>query len=103
MGDRNKISKVCFDMMVNSYTSYKWLQCIKQFLNNTSYTYIWENQININLKKFSMTIKRTLIDQFLQNWNSSFTGSSKGSDNNLILNPTIISNSTTKHYLIILD
>ena len=89
MGNRNKISKVCYDIMLNSDTSFKWSECIKQILNNTGNTYIWENQMNINLKNFSMTIKRTLIDQFLQNWNSSLTGSSKGltyqsfkSDNN---------------------
>jgi hypothetical protein len=78
MGKENKVARICYENMLNSTINFKWLQHIKDILNNTGYTYIWENQNNINLKNVGILIKRKLLDQFLQNWSNQLTNSSKG-------------------------
>ena len=59
---------------------FKWLDSIRETFNSTGYTYILNNQFSTNQTNISILIKRSLIDQFIQNWNVSMSNSNKGSN-----------------------
>jgi hypothetical protein len=74
----SKISKFCYDYMLQSNTTYKWVNFVKKLLDDTGKSFIWINQSNVNLRNIHTQIKRTLIDQFFQTWNAQLNQSSKG-------------------------
>ena len=64
--------------MLNSPQTYKWLDYIKQIFNETGNTYIFEAPNHINTNNVHQTIKQTLMDQFLQEWEAKLNTSNKG-------------------------
>ena len=68
--------KILYSNHVASITNSKWLTCIKQTLDNCGYSFIWMQQ-NININRFSLVIKRSLQDQYIQDWNNVMSNSSK--------------------------
>lgn len=79
-GSGSKISRICYENMFNYMRNNKWLNRIKGILDATGNTYIWENQHAINLKHVHKMVKRSLLDQFLQNWSAQLDISSKGTN-----------------------
>lgn len=80
-GDKNKLSYKIYTYMLSVENSdFKWITEIKKTLNTVGKTYIWNEQANNarispNLHKM---VKQTLIDQFIQNWDSQLLLSNKG-------------------------
>jgi hypothetical protein len=71
-----KISRICYDYMYRSPDVFKWINKLKSILDHTGNTVTWLNQNPP--KNFDKTIKRNLIDQFLQQWSEQTNNSSKG-------------------------
>jgi hypothetical protein len=81
-----KISHICYNHMLNSTVNYKWLNHIKNILNQTGHTYIWTYQNSLLLTNTYKHVKRVLIDQFVQKWHSQLENSSKGINYRLFKN-----------------
>ena len=74
-------SKFSYNIMVYQNLLYrnrhcKWLTCNRNILDLTGHSDLFLNQNNI--WKSYILIKRTLIDQFIQEWNGKLEGSNKG-------------------------
>jgi hypothetical protein len=65
MCSASKISRQCYELMLNSEINYKWLNYVKNILDFTGNTYYWINQKIFILKNVGKLIKRTLLDQFI--------------------------------------
>lgn len=65
MCSASKISRQCYEFMLNSEINYKWLNYVKNILDFTGNTYYWINQKIFILKSVGKLIKRTLLDQFI--------------------------------------
>lgn len=83
-GKQSKISKFSYDFMLKSDVNFKWTNHIRNIINQTGYTFVWNDQYNTNLKNFHVLIKTRLLDQFIQNWQASMNNSSKGRNYNAI-------------------
>ena len=66
----------------NEGTNFKWIDLIKNILNECGLTYIWNDQglYNFNIKWLKELIKQTLNDQFQQILISNMQNSSKASN-----------------------
>ena len=49
----------------------KWIKCLEKILNETGFSNIWQTQTFKSTEWLKQSIKQTLLDQFLQDWNSS--------------------------------
>ena len=78
VADRNKYSSFVYRAMTYGNHRFKWMESIRTIFNNTGYSYILENQFQIEPKNTSKIVKRSLIDQFIQTWNSSMSNTNKG-------------------------
>ena len=64
-------------MNENGDTNLSWLYFIRTILNECGFTYIWETE-NVNNKQWlKCVMKQRLLDQFVQNWQTSLSDSSK--------------------------
>ena len=61
----------------NQYQS-PWVVAIKNILNSTGFSNLWEFQGNFSQKWLNMSLKQRLTDQFQQKWRSDIENSSKG-------------------------
>lgn len=79
IGKQSKLAVQIYKLMLNlpNFES-KWLQSIKNTLNEVGRIDIWNNQNNIQSSSLKMIIKQTLIDQNQQKWHSSLLDSNKG-------------------------
>ena len=68
-GKQEKLSYQIYKIMnfdrISSGVTYKWLQCIEKILNDTGYTYLWNEQ-SLTMAQSRMVLK-TLKDQQIQN------------------------------------
>ena len=55
----------------------KWIKCLEKILNETGFSHIWQTQTFKSIEWLKQSIKQTLLDQFLQDWNSSVHNSPK--------------------------
>ena len=55
--------------------SYNWAAQIKHILDESGFTYVWNNQFDV-LPNF-LSIKQRIIDQYMQLWSSNINESSK--------------------------
>ena len=58
----------------------KWITFLKKILNETDFSNIWQTQTFKSIEWLKQSIKQTLLDQFLQDWNSSVHNSPKASN-----------------------
>ena len=56
----------------------KWLDGVKNILNECGMYFLWENCKDINKEWFKNAVKQRLIDQFIQLWNFELENSQKG-------------------------
>ena len=59
----------------NINVSYNWAAQIKHILDESGFTYVWNNQFDV-LPNF-LSIKQRIIDQYMQFWSSNINESSK--------------------------
>ena len=52
-----------------------WLGFIKEILNNTGYSYVWDHPEYIDPGEFIPELKQRLIDQYIQHWTEELQGS----------------------------
>jgi hypothetical protein len=78
-GNNNKYSQRMYNFLLNnnSYHS-KWISKIKEILNLTGKTHLWDNQNTITSRNIKHQIKQALIHKNKQSWNDEMTLSSKG-------------------------
>jgi hypothetical protein len=61
----------------NGDTNLNWVYFIRTILNECEFTYIWETE-NVNNKEWlKCVVKQRLLDQFVQNWQTSLSDSAK--------------------------
>jgi hypothetical protein len=61
----------------NGDINLNWVYFIRTILNECGFTYIWETE-NVNNKEWlKCVMKQRLLDQFVQNWQTSLSDSSK--------------------------
>ena len=65
-------------MLSHNNINDKWISKIKEILNQTGLTYVWQNQNDRVYRHIHKRAKQTMIDQFKQSWNDQVTQSSKG-------------------------
>ena len=71
------VYKLSYYLYSNQNIELKWIQNVKNILDSCGFSNIWDTQ-NFNNKIWLKTvIKQRLIDQFLQNWNSTVHDSPK--------------------------
>ena len=64
-------------MNENGDTNLNWVYFIRAILNGCGFTYIWKTE-NVNNKEWlKCVVKQRLLDQFVQNWQTSLSDSSK--------------------------
>ena len=80
-GKQVKFSNVFYrlsrNLIGNGDTNLNWVYFIRTILNECGFTYIWETE-NVNNKEWlKCVVKQRLLDQFVQNWQTSLSDSSK--------------------------
>ena len=64
-------------MNENGNTNLNWVYFIRTILKECGFTYTWETE-NVNNKEWlKCVVKQRLLDQFVQNWQTSLSDSSK--------------------------
>ena len=77
--DKNtKLSHISLLAMTNDRHEFKWVKHIKSILDQTGNSNLWINCRNITTRTIDKQVKKTLIDQFQQRWQSALRESSKG-------------------------
>ena len=80
-GHQNKLSFIIYQIMTNenkqSGATFKWLESIKNILNENGFHYIWLQQRNIEQLNYGI-IKQTLADQSVQKLRAEFGNSNRG-------------------------
>jgi hypothetical protein len=61
----------------NGDTNLNWVYFIRTLLNECEFTYIWETENVNNTEWLKCVVKQRLLDQFVQNWQTSLSDSSK--------------------------
>jgi hypothetical protein len=73
----NVFNRLSRNLNENGDTNLNWVYFIRTILNECGFTYIWETE-NVNNKEWlKCVVKQRLIDQFVQNWQTSLSDSSK--------------------------
>ena len=84
--DENRYNCILYNLMLsksnNNGITFKWLDFIKDVLNECGLTYVWNDQglYNVNTKWLKELIKQILNDQYLQTLFSDMHNSSKASN-----------------------
>ena len=77
-GNPLKLSSVLYQCLLHSSNiNSKWLTCIKSIFTKIGRPDIWQSQQNFHLKSVSFLVKKILIDQYMQDWYSKSSQSSR--------------------------
>ena len=80
-GKQSKISCIMYSLSHHLYSpqnfDIKWIKFLEKILNETGFSNIWQTQTFKSIEWLKQSIKQTLLDQFLQDWNSSVHNSPK--------------------------
>ena len=80
-GKQSKLSYQIYKYMLELPNFHSnWIKCIKNILTEIGRIDIWNNQENIQSKNLDCVVKQALLDQNLQQWNSSLQNSIKGTN-----------------------
>ena len=78
----NKLSSKVYCLMYNLYlngnTGLKWIENIKNIFDEIGMSFIFSNQIQVNVNWIKTHVKYRLQDQFMQKWRSQIAESSRG-------------------------
>ena len=68
----NKLSSILYRLMLHFHQSgkhdFKLISCIMSIFDNAGPSYIFANQLNINIHSLKPVLKERLHDQFIQQW-----------------------------------
>ena len=65
----NIIIKELYQCLINSSnTRNNWAFSVKSLLDNYGFSYVWNNPLSVDLKKFHILFKSTVLDVFKQTW-----------------------------------
>ena len=81
-GSKSKFSYMVYRHLLYRNRHCKWLTCIRNTLDLTGHSDVFLNQNNTRNSSYIL-IKRTFIDQFIQEWNCKLEGSNKGKQSKL--------------------
>ena len=77
-GNPLKLYSVLYQYLLHSSNiNSKWLTCIKSIFTKIGRPDIWQSQQNFHLKSVSFLVKKILIDQYMQDWYSKSSQSSR--------------------------
>ena len=74
----SKIYKLLFKLYANENIQTLYVKSIQTILDNIGLSFIFRNQILVNIIWIKTHVKQILIDQFIQNWRSEIGNSSRG-------------------------
>lgn len=74
----SKIYKLLFKLYANENSQTLYVKNIQTILDNIGLSFIFRNQIPVNIIWIKTHVKQILIDQFIQNWRSEIGNSSRG-------------------------
>ena len=78
----SKLSSILYQLMFKLYdinpSKFKWIKYIKSILDDCGLSYMWTNQLPIDRNSLKSIVKQQLVDQFIQNWFSQISNSSRG-------------------------
>ena len=82
-GENRKFTKICYDMMLNDMVLFpnknNWVIRVRNVLNNTGFSIVWQNHGLGNEIAFLTLLRQILQDMFIQDWHSRLDLSSKAS------------------------
>jgi len=82
-GENRKFTKICYDMMLNDMVLFpnknNWAIRVRNLLNNTGFSIVWQNQGVGNEIAFLTLLRQRLQDIFIQEWHSRLDLSSRAS------------------------
>jgi hypothetical protein len=98
-GKRQKISIIMYNLLLSDSNihDYEWLKYIKSSLEDLGLNYLWLSQSVPNINWLKSIIKQRISDQFVQNWHTSVSDSSKS-----LFYRTIKNNINLENYLLLL-
>jgi hypothetical protein len=80
-GKQAKFSNVSYrlsrNLNENGNTNLNWVYFIRTILKECGFTYTWETENVNNNEWLKCVVKQRLLDQFVQNWQTSLSDSSK--------------------------
>ena len=80
-GKQSKISCIMYSLSYHLYSQHnfdiKWITLLEKILTETVFSNIWQTQTFKSIEWLKQSIKQRLLDQFLQDWNSSVQNSTK--------------------------
>ena len=74
----SKIYKLLFKLYANENSQTLYVKNIQNILDNIGLSFIFRNQMHVNIIWIKTHVKQILIDQFIQNWRSEIGNSSRG-------------------------
>ena len=78
----NKFSSILYRLMLQIHQSgnhdFKWISFVMSIFDNTGLSYIFANQLNINIHSLKPILKECLHDHFIQQWFTDVENSSRG-------------------------
>ena len=93
LGKNTKTSYLLYQVLrTMDHSCTKWISNVKNILAHTGNNNIWINQNDIQSLSINQIIKRTLIDQFLQEWASKLNNSTKGRNYSIFKDNTDLEN-----------
>ena len=82
-GENRNFTKICYDMMLNDMVLFSnnnnWAIRVRNLLNNTGFSIVWQNQGVGNEIAFLTLFRQRLQDMFKQDWHSRLDLSSRAS------------------------
>ena len=77
-GKQEKLSYKPYQMLLGDWKNLKWINNIKNILDDLGLSFIWDIQYVHSTTKLMEVLKLNLKDHFLQQWNSEMQASNKG-------------------------
>jgi hypothetical protein len=78
----NKLSSILYRLMLQIHQSenhdFKWISVVMSIFDNTGLSYIFSNQLNINIHSLKPALKERVHDHFIQQWFTDIENSSRG-------------------------
>ena len=79
---KNKLSSILYRLMLQIHQSenhdFKWISVVMSIFDNTGLSYIFSNQLNINIHLLKPALKERVHDHFIQQWFTDIENSSRG-------------------------